>query len=123
MIKSHPMEPTLHSEPPPLRFDEAGTIRVGKSRITLDLVVEQFESGVAPEEMVRAYDTLALGDVYGTIGYYLRHKEEVRTYLNRREAEACILRAKIEAEHPRITRAELLARLALRDKDHATAGQ
>src|SRR5713226_4746198 len=49
---------------PPLRVDEGGAVRVGKTRISLDLIVEQYENGMTPEDMVRAYDTLMLADVY-----------------------------------------------------------
>ena len=41
----------LHAERPPLRVDE-GRIRVGKSRISLDLVIEQYDNGMRPEDMV-----------------------------------------------------------------------
>ena len=90
----------LHAEPPPLRVDEGGAVCVGKSRVSLDLVVEQYENGMTPEDLVRAYDTLVLADVHAVIAYYLRHREEVRAYLKRREAEAEALRAKIEAAPP-----------------------
>jgi uncharacterized protein (DUF433 family) len=88
----------LHADRPPLRADEGGAVRVGNSRISLDLVVEQYENGMTPEDMVRAYDTLTLVDAYAVIAYYLRHRDEVRAYLKRREAEAGALRAKIEAD-------------------------
>src|SRR5262249_52920179 len=97
----------LHAEPPPLRVDEGGVVRVGTSRISLDLVVEQYHNGMTQEDMVRAYDTLELADVYGVIAYYLRHATEVRTYLKRRTEEAEGLRAKIEAERPRVSPEEL----------------
>src|SRR2546428_13531978 len=97
----------LDSEAPPLRVDEGGAVRVGNSRISLDLIVEQYENGMTPEDMVRAYDTLVLADVHAVIAYYLRHRDEVRTYLKRREVEAETLRAKIKAERPRVARAEL----------------
>ncbi len=113
----------LWADRPPLRVDEGGAVRVGNSRATLDLVVEQYDSGMAPEDMVRAYDTLELADVHAAIAYYLRHREEVRAYLKRRAEEAEGLRAKIEAERPRLTREELLGRRAAREKDHAAAGQ
>src|SRR5436190_16077497 len=113
----------IHAERPPLRVDEGDAVRVGNSRVSLDLVVEQYENGMSPEEMVRAYDTLVLADVYAVIAYYLRHREEVRAYVKRRAEEAEVLRAKIEAERPRIPRAELLARRAAREKDHAPTGQ
>jgi uncharacterized protein (DUF433 family) len=113
----------LHAERPPLRVDEGGAVRVGRSRISLDLIIEQYENGMTPEDMVRAYDTLKLGDVHAVIAYYLRHRDEVRAYLNRRAGEAEALRAKIEAERPRVTREELLARRRARGTDHAPAGQ
>jgi uncharacterized protein (DUF433 family) len=112
-----------HAERPPLRVDEGGAVRVGTSRISLDLIVEQYENGMTPEDMVRAYDTLALADAYAVIAYYLRHRDEVRSYLKRREAEAEALRAKIEAERPRVSRKELLARRGAGVKDNAPAGQ
>lgn len=113
----------LYAEPPPLRVDEGGAVRVGNTRINLDLVVEQYENGMTPEDMVRAYDTLVLADVYAVIAYYLRHRDEVRAYLMRRGEEAAALRAKIETERPRISREELLARRRARERADAPAGQ
>jgi uncharacterized protein (DUF433 family) len=113
----------LHAERPPLRVDEGSAVRVGNSRISLDLVVEQYENGMTPEDMVSAYDSLVLADVHAVIAFYLRHRDEVRAYLKRRAEEAEVLRAKIEAEHPRVSREELLARRRARETDHAPAGQ
>jgi uncharacterized protein (DUF433 family) len=113
----------LHAELPPLRVDEGGAVRVGKSRVNLDLVVEQYENGMAPEDLVRAYDTLELADVHAVIAYYLRHRDEVRSYLKRREKEAEALRTTIEAERPRLSREELLARRSAREKADASTGQ
>jgi uncharacterized protein (DUF433 family) len=108
---------------PPLRIVEGGAVRIGKSRITLALIVEEYESGMTPEDMVRAYDTLDLGDVYAAIAYYLRHRDAVREYMKRRDELAAALRAEIEARQPRITREELLARRAAREKADAAARQ
>ncbi len=113
----------LAAERPPLRVDEGGAVRVGKSRVSLDLIVEQYENGMTPEDMVRAYDTLLLADAHAVIAYYLRHREEVRAYLKRRAEEAAALRAAIEAERPRVSREELLARRSAREKANAPAGQ
>jgi uncharacterized protein (DUF433 family) len=103
--------------------DEGDAVRVGKSRVSLDLVVEQYENGMTPEDLVRAYDTLELADVHAVIAYYLRHREEVRAYLKRRAETAKALRAKIEAERPRVSREELLARRSAREKADAPTGQ
>ena len=112
----------FHPERPPLRMDEGGAVRVGNTRISLDLIVEQYENGMTPEDMVRAYDTLVLADVHAVLAYYLRHRDEVRAYLKGRTEEAEALRAKIEAERPRISLEELLARRA-REKADAPTGQ
>lgn len=107
---------------PPLRVVEGGAVRVGNGRITLDLIVEEYESGMTPEDMVRAYDTLVLAEVYGAIAYYLSHRDAVREYMRRREVAATALRAEIEARQPRISREELLARRAAQEKADAAAG-
>jgi uncharacterized protein (DUF433 family) len=106
-----------------LRIDEGGTVRVGPSRITLDTVVEQYENGMTPEEMIRTYDSLELADAHAVISYYLRHREDVRAYLKERKAEAETLRTTLEGERSRVTRAELLARRSALEKAHASAGQ
>ncbi len=113
----------LHAEPPPLRVDEGGCVRVGPSRVSLDVLVEQYENGMTPEGLVRAYDALALADVHAVIAYYLRHRDLVRAYLKQREAEAEALREKVEAERPRMTRDELLARQSPREEENAPSGQ
>lgn len=113
----------LQPEAPPLRVDEGGAVRVGTSRVSLDLVVEQYENGMTPEDLIRAYDTLDLADVHAAIAYYLRHRPEVRAYLKQREAEAKTLRAQIEAERPRVSREELFARRTAREKADAPTGQ
>jgi uncharacterized protein (DUF433 family) len=96
-------------EPTPIRLDEGGVFRVGKSRVSLDLIVEQYEMNVSPDEMVHAYDALALADVHTVIAHYLRHKDEVRAYLRGRKEEAEDLQARIEIQRQRISREELLA--------------
>jgi uncharacterized protein (DUF433 family) len=122
-MQSESRQITFESELPPLRLDEGGAVRVGDTRVTLDLVVSQYENGATPEELVRAYDVLTLADVYGTIGYYLRHKSRIQEYLKQREAEAGRLRTVIEAARPTLTREVLEARRAAPESNHAAAGQ
>ena len=114
---------SLHTEHSPLRLDEGGAVRVGNTRVSLDLIVEQYENGMTPEDMIRAYDTLALADVHAVIAYYLRHKDEVQAYVKGRAQEAETLRAAIEAERPRVSREDLIARRSAKEKADASVGQ
>lgn len=75
----------LECESPPLRKDETGAIRIGDSRVLLELAIRAFQDGASPETIVQRYSTLSLSDVYITIGYYLRHQQEIESYLNERE--------------------------------------
>ncbi len=109
------MSVVIQPEAPPLRVDEGGAIRVGNTRVLFDLVVHAFQRGDSPEQIVEAYDTLKLEDVYGAITYYLRNRRTVDEYLTRRDREAVELRAKIEARQgPAMAelRQRLLARRA-----------
>jgi uncharacterized protein (DUF433 family) len=108
--------------PSPLRPDEGGVLRVGTSRVSLDVVVQEYENGMTPEDIVRAYDTLDLADVYAVVAYYLRHRTEVKAYLDRRQDEAARLRTAVESRRPpRPTREELLKRRG--DNGRAEAGK
>ncbi len=113
----------LHPEPPPLRVDAGGVVRVGASRVSLDVVVEQYENGMTPDELVRAYDTLALADVFAAVAYYLRHRAEVAAYLNRRHEKAAVLGGTVETDHPRVGRSELLARRGVTEGERVAASQ
>lgn len=43
---------------------------------------------MSPEDMVRAYDTMALADVYAVVAFYLLHGDAVREYMKRRDEKA-----------------------------------
>ncbi|MDX1967807.1 MAG: DUF433 domain-containing protein [Planctomycetaceae bacterium] len=121
---THPvLECSLINDPLPLRADEGGGVRIGGTRVSLDVVVEGYENGLTPEDLVAAYDTLALADVHAVIAFYLRHRSQVRDYLNRRNQEAQMLRSSIEAVCPPISRAALIARRHAMDSADAASGQ
>jgi uncharacterized protein (DUF433 family) len=88
---------TLHADPVPLHVDDTGTIRVGQSRVTLDVLLHYWRLRMKPEEIARGLDTLTLADIHGALAYYLRHQTEIDDYLRRREDEAEKLRQEIEA--------------------------
>jgi hypothetical protein len=54
----------VYADPPPLHVDEEGPVRVGDTRVSLDQVFEQYENGMTPEDITRAYDRLVLADVH-----------------------------------------------------------
>jgi len=115
----------LQTDPIPLRLDDQGGIRVGDTRILLELVIDAYREGATPETIVRWFDSLQLGDVYAVISYYLKHKDEVEDYLRRREDLAAEVRRTIEAGQPSRPdfRAELLARRARMEKNDVADGQ
>ena len=104
----------LTIDPPPLYVDADGeTVRVGRSRVTLDVLLEAFALDESPETIASEFDTLDLADVYTVIGYYLRHRAVVDAYLEQRRQKADELRRQMEAKFPREgLRERLLARRA-----------
>ena len=113
---------TIHADPVPLYVDETGTIRVGSTRITLDVFMAFVRKGVTPEQFVSPeyYPALSLADVHGVLAYYYRHQSELDEYLQRRCEEADRLQKEIEAKQPSF--AEVKARLlAKRQAAHAPA--
>ena len=118
------MTPTIEAEPVPLRADERGALRVGETRITLDVLINEYEDGADAESIVHDYPSLRLADVYAVIAYYLRHQDAVNDYLRTRQTEAAALRREIESCQPNNAelRAKLLARRDRQENGHASAG-
>ncbi len=105
------MSIAIQADPVPLRMDEDGAIRVGGTRMTLDLILEEHKLGASPEQIAADYDAVSLGDVYAAITYYLHHQAEIDEYLDQRRLALESLRHEIEATFPRKGRRErLLAR-------------
>ena len=91
------MTAIIRSEMPPLREDSTGALRIGTSRVLLEMVIHAFQDGATPEAIVQSYPTTTLSDVYSTIAYYLRNREAVEDYLALRENQAADVRRRIEA--------------------------
>jgi uncharacterized protein (DUF433 family) len=110
------MSIAIQTDPVPLKMDEDGAIRVGGTRMTLDLIIAEHQAGASPEQIAADYDTLSLGDVYATITYYLHHQAEIDTYLEQMRRALQELRREIEDKHPREGRREhLLARRSTKE--------
>ena len=105
------MSLVIEAPPVPLRTDEHGVMRVGKTRVPLDTVVYTFNQGSSPEEIVMSYPSLDLGDVYAVVNYYLHNRAEVDAYITQREAEAARIKDENEKRFPQAgIRARLLSR-------------
>ncbi|MEZ4591797.1 MAG: DUF433 domain-containing protein [Chloroflexota bacterium] len=88
-----------------------GSIRVGNSRVLLDLVIFAFNEGRTPEEIVLQFPVLKLAEVYSAIAYYLENREQIDTYLDNRAKEAEKLWANIESDpNQQALRQKLLAK-------------
>jgi uncharacterized protein (DUF433 family) len=99
-------------EPIPLSTDSDGAIRIAGSRVTLDTVVDTFMTGATPEEIAQDFPVLRLDDVYAVLTYFLRHRDEVETYLRERRSRAEAVRQQIEARSSQAgLRDRLIARL------------
>lgn len=103
---------TARAEAPPIREDSAGALRVGNSRVLLELIIRAFQDGATPETIAQRYSTVALPDVYAVIAYYLRHRTEVEAYLAQREQKAEQVQRHVDSQQGDLSeiRARLLAR-------------
>ncbi|MBV7332161.1 DUF433 domain-containing protein [Chloroflexi bacterium TSY] len=97
------MELVLQTEAPPMYRDSSGGIRIGNSRVLLELVIRAFEDGATPEAITQRYSTVTLAEVYSVIAYYLRHRKEIESYMVEREQQAGEVRKRIESHQRDIT--------------------
>jgi uncharacterized protein (DUF433 family) len=81
----------------PLRTDEHGAIRIGSTRVLLELVIHAYYMGETPEGIVDSYPSLTTADVYAVIGYYLANRETIDAYVRQRDAQAEQLLQELEA--------------------------
>jgi len=98
-------------EPVPMAADADGVVRIGGTRVTLDTVISAFLGGATAEEIVHRYPSLKLADVYSVLGYYLRRRSEIDSYLAQRQAQDDTTRRENERRFdPEGIRQRLLAR-------------
>ena len=105
------MELLIESEAPPLKHWDDGSIRVGGTRLLLEIVIYAYNSGQSAEEITHYYPPIKLADVHSVIAYYLRHRNQVDEYVAEVERDAKRIHAEIEAKFPTTgLRERLLAR-------------
>ncbi len=65
-------------------------ILIAGTRVGIETVVEEYEHGASPEEIMLRHPTLRLEQIHATILYYLANREQVQHYIEqiRQQAEA-----------------------------------
>ena len=107
---------------PPFRWDEAGGIRIGSSRVTLDSILASYHNGSTPEEIAIQFSVLRLEDIYSAIAYYLNHRQEIDSYLEQRDQQAQQLRQQLTQKHNLVDlRRRLLARYQSKGESRQSA--
>lgn len=81
-------------QPVPLTENEHGDIRVTGTRIGLEDIVEEYNDGAWAEGITLRY-SIKLVDVYAVIGYYLKNKAEVDTYIENQYRRANEVRERL----------------------------
>src|SRR5438034_747611 len=94
-----------------LRVDAGGAIRIGKSRVTLIVLLTQYELGDGPEGIAEAFPTVTAQQAKKVIEYYHNHKSELDAYLAEAERKAEYWRQLSYEQDPGF-RERLLARRA-----------
>lgn len=53
---------------------------IGQSRVTLQTLIEAWQSGRTPEQLQDSFPSLSLVAIYGAITHYLEHKDEADAF-------------------------------------------
>jgi len=89
------------AEPPmtqsvPLTRDADGVLRVKGSRVTLASIVHQFQSGATAEQIQEDFPSVALGDIYAVIAWFLQYAAAVGASLAGQKRDAERVRREVE---------------------------
>ncbi len=90
----------LAIDPVPLVAAEDGrVIRIAGTRVNLETVLGAYKAGSTPEQIAEDFSAVSLADVYAVIAYYLRHRDEVETYLRQSSAWGDQMERELTAGH------------------------
>jgi uncharacterized protein (DUF433 family) len=70
------------------KFPECDRIRVKGTRVSIDIIIQDWKEGFLPEQIVSNHRTLTLEQVLATRTYYLHNRPEVDAYIQKRAAAA-----------------------------------
>jgi len=86
--------------PLPVRVEPNGAVRIGDTRVTLEVVLEAFLQGETPEQVVEGYPTLSLADVCCLYAYYCANTQLFEEYLESSRQQSQAIREAIESAYP-----------------------
>ncbi len=93
-----------------VRFQHGGWY-VGESGVQVYGVIALWQQGFSPEEIQSSFPAISLKDVYGTILYYLEHREQMDAFFREQAALFQQKKAESEAQDPAFY-AEMRERIA-----------
>jgi uncharacterized protein (DUF433 family) len=80
----------------PLTSGPDGVLRITGSRVTLDSIVHQFQSGATAEQIQEDFPSVALSDIYAVIAWFLQHARAVEAYLSEQAQAGQQVRREVE---------------------------
>ena len=80
----------------PITVEEDGSWKVTGTRVTVEVLIEQFKRGSTPEQILDDFPTVPLASIYEIIGYYLSNQQIVEEYITNRGIEAKEIQSKFE---------------------------
>lgn len=83
------------AQPPPLREDAHGVIRVGETRVTLESLVAAYDQGAGAEELALRFPSLGLAAIHAALGFYLSHQQLLQPYLEQQQRASAELRQRL----------------------------
>lgn len=77
-----------------------GSWYVGESGVSVYSVIALWQQGLSPEEIQGSFSSLSLRDVYGTILFYMEHRDEMDAFFREQDALFHRNKAQSEAQQP-----------------------
>lgn len=77
-----------------------GNLYVDNTRVSIRSIIAYWQQGLSPEEVQGAFPHVPLVAVYGTITYYLEHREELDAIFGKEDERFARLKAESEAKDP-----------------------
>jgi uncharacterized protein (DUF433 family) len=92
-------DPDGHQVPFGIRRDEQGVLRIGRTRVTLETLLDAYHAGLTVEQILDDYPSLTTPDVLAALAVYEADRAAFADYLAVRVSEAEVLRGRSESRN------------------------